>query len=269
MEQRSEPCRYDFDDRIMPSTVARRDLVWAQAALACFSGASEESRATLKDLHRKLVLACFNPDHEPEDGYYIKQDIQAELGEPVEIRPPNVLAITEFAKLVGYDTDDAQQVLPGLFIGNTAPAKPDWLEAHGVSCVVRCYNSEGRSEERDREYAERGIRLYEIPLNDNKEQELISFLPDAHRFIAQALDDGHGVLVHCGAGISRCAAVTSSFIMQLLHCNYHKALALIRAARPIVGPNEGFSKQLKEWEAEVLQECHSSTWPHRKTFESL
>jgi len=111
MEQRSEPCRYDFDDRIMPSTVARRDLVWAQAALPCFSGASETSRATLKDLHRKLVLACFNPDHEPEDGYYIKQDIQAELGEPVEIRPPNVLAITEFAKLVRYDVDEAQQAI--------------------------------------------------------------------------------------------------------------------------------------------------------------
>jgi len=239
----------------MPSSFARRDLVWAQAALRCLDTAVLEPESRAKVLHEyyELLEGCIQQggeDYDLEAGYHHKQAIKDVLSDDVVIPEPSPIAVTEFSKLTGYDSNEAQQVLPHLWIGNPTPAKVTWLEAHGVSHVVRCYDASGyRScEERDEEYKERGITLLQLPLDDNAEQEILSFLPDAHRFIHQAIGGGGSVLIHCGAGISRCCAVTSSYIMATLRCNYHQALAIVRAARPIVGPNAGFSRQLKEWE---------------------
>jgi len=152
------------------------------------------------------------------------------------------------------------QVFPGLWIGNNTPAgNMEWLESRGVDHVVRTFDGGGyvSCKDRDAEYVKRGITLWEVPLDDNKEQEILPHLPEAHAFIHQALqrraETGRGnVLVHCGAGISRSCAVTASYLMVVLRCNYQRALSVTKAARPIVGPNAGFSRQLKEWEVEAI-----------------
>jgi len=252
------PCLYDADDVILPNGLARRDLTWAQASLRQRDSIPPERKRDFEKMYLDLVKECVVPadgDYNVEAGYRIKEAIQKELSEAVSIPKPDPCAITEFAKLVGADSNEAQEVFPGLWIGNSNPAKVGWLEERGVDHVVRAYDGKGYHScaERDRSYAERGIELCEVPLDDRKDQELRPFLAHAHAFIHRALlNRGEkgigGVLVHCGAGISRSCAITASYIMAVLRCNYQRALAVVKAARPIVGPNAGFSRQLKEWE---------------------
>lgn len=235
--------------------IVSRDLVFAQAALKNIAAAQDRSAAERR--YWELVLHCLSKgeEYDIERGYQLRQALSADVGPDLVVVPePDVLAVTEFSKLRGYDSKEAQEVLPGLWIGNSEPASLEAVRERGISHVVRCFDGSGYESCRTRDagYVEQGIALHEVPLDDNQKQELLSHLGPAHRFIGEGLDDGGRVLIHCGAGISRCGAVTASFIMTRLRCNYQRALALIRAARPVVGPNAGFSKQLKEWEQEAM-----------------
>ena len=139
--------------------------------------------------------------------------------------------------------------------------------------VVRCYDlqagtSAGKSVEQCRRlpqaYAEAGIECLELPLNDRcvhghrcdhncehgceHDEKLAPAIAAAEAFVPPSSRRTTGVLVHCGAGVSRSASVLAALLMRPseLGCSYPQALALIRAARPIVGPNPGFSQQLRE-----------------------
>ena len=52
------------------------------------------------------------------------------------------------------------------------------------------------------------------------------------------------VLVHCVAGVSRSAAVVVAFLMWALGLPFLEARARVKAARPIVNLNLGFSLQV-------------------------
>ena len=264
-EQRSVPCLFDQDEICLPSPFARRDLVSCQNAMRYIESCCVETgnKVRLQKLYWQLLAHCLTSregcDYDIQRGYDLRKEIEEHLPVAIQVPKPDVLAVTAFAKLTGCLTNQAQEVLPGLFIGNSEPAKTEWCLEHGVDHVVRCFDS-ARYEliaQRDVEYAAHHIELLEVPLDDNKEQELISHLPTALDFISAGLysrweKGSGGVLIHCGAGISRSAAITAAYIMATLRCNYHRALAVIRSRRPIVGPNAGFSKQLKEWEETAM-----------------
>lgn len=67
-----------------------------------------------------------------------------------------------------------------------------------------------------------GVSHKRIAVDDVDYEDLLIHLPDACRFIDQALRDGGNVLVHCVQGISRSATVVaayceSSFISYVWH----------------------------------------------------
>jgi len=61
------------------------------------------------------------------------------------------------------------------------------------------------------------------------------------------------VLVHCQGGISRSASLCIAYLIQCQGLSYDAAFALVRKARPIIMPNIGFVRQLKDFE-ESLKE---------------
>jgi len=75
------------------------------------------------------------------------------------------------------------------------------------------------------------------------------FMEIAYDFIVNGLSKNEGVLVHCMAGISRSSSVIIYYIMKQYSVNYFTAYNIVRKARPIIRPNNSFTKQLRQFDA--------------------
>jgi hypothetical protein len=68
----------------------------------------------------------------------------------------------------------------------------------------------------------------------------------AVEFMNTALSGGGSVLVHCAAGVSRSSTVVAAWLLaNNLAPSPAEAIEVMRAARPIVSPNESFAEQLE------------------------
>ena len=72
-------------------------------------------------------------------------------------------------------------------------------------------------------------------------------LEPAFDFIEGQREQGN-VLVHCAAGVSRSCTLLISYMMKKYKYPYKKCLELVKAARPVANPNQGFVVQLKAYQ---------------------
>ncbi|EFI27671.1 hypothetical protein CC1G_14596 [Coprinopsis cinerea okayama7 len=94
------------------------------------------------------------------------------------------------------------------------------------------------------ELPESGIAHKRIPVEDVDYADLLIHLPRACQFIEQAIRSGGVVLVHCGQGLSRSAAVVCAYIMWSRRVNATQAMQFVRSARDQIWINPGFHEQL-------------------------
>ena len=78
------------------------------------------------------------------------------------------------------------------------------------------------------------------------DRDLDFYLDDATTFIADHIAKGC-VLVHCGAGISRSAAVVIAYLCRYAGMSYAEALAFVKAKRPQVAPADVFKEAIERW----------------------
>lgn len=78
------------------------------------------------------------------------------------------------------------------------------------------------------------------------DRDLDFYLDDATAFIAANIKRGC-VLVHCGAGISRSAAVVIAYLCRFAGMSYAEALAFVKAKRPQVAPADVFKEAIERW----------------------
>eukprot|EP00798_Chlamydomonas_sp_ICE-L_P016100 gene16100-22242_t len=90
-----------------------------------------------------------------------------------------------------------------------------------------------------------------IPVVDLEEEDLVSFFEECINFIHEGRQKG-AVLVHCAAGISRSASICIAYIMKMQSASLSDARATVKAARPQVNPNMGFSIQMQLFEQSEL-----------------
>ena len=87
-----------------------------------------------------------------------------------------------------------------------------------------------------------------VPIADTTTAPLLSHLPAAVAFLAEALEDkGARVLVHCVEGVSRSASVVIAFLMAEREMSFSTALRVVKRRRQVVCPNLGFVRQLSQW----------------------
>ncbi|EIW84705.1 hypothetical protein CONPUDRAFT_97040 [Coniophora puteana RWD-64-598 SS2] len=132
---------------------------------------------------------------------------------------------------------DADEVIPGLWIGGLESLKDiEGLRKRNVRSVV--------SAMRGKVTINATLNNHQISIDDTVDEDiLVHFLPSIS-FIQTELDKGHGVLVHCQAGVSRSATIVAAYLMHSQKIEAEAALEMIRQARPQVEPNEGFYEQL-------------------------
>jgi dual specificity phosphatase 12 len=92
------------------------------------------------------------------------------------------------------------------------------------------------------------IRYYNIYIADHPSKDISVYFQNCHFIIDKATQKNENILINCYAGISRSATICLSWLMKELDINYLTALELLRICRPICRPNEGFIKQLKNYE---------------------
>lgn len=78
------------------------------------------------------------------------------------------------------------------------------------------------------------------------DRDLDFYLDDATSFIAEHIRRGC-VLVHCGAGRSRSAAVVIAYLCRYAGMSYTEALTFVKARRPQVAPADVFKEAIERW----------------------
>jgi protein-tyrosine phosphatase len=96
-----------------------------------------------------------------------------------------------------------------------------------------------------------GITYLRIIIDDADDEHISKHFEATSAFIQQHLGEGHAVLVHCYAGISRSATVCIAFLMRNRDLSLNQAYAVVEVVRSIIYPNEGFYKQLQEYERKL------------------
>ena len=106
-----------------------------------------------------------------------------------------------------------------------------------------------------------GVTYLALIADDRTREDLLSHFHQTNSWITYGRSKGHGVLVHCQAGISRSATVMIAFLMNKYNMSFKDAKQLVRSKRPIVSPNEGFEYQLL-----LYQKMNYTLDPNKRQF---
>jgi protein-tyrosine phosphatase len=98
-----------------------------------------------------------------------------------------------------------------------------------------------------------GINYLRLHVEDSESEKISLYFQKAFEFIDNALDENfkgasNVVLVHCAQGVSRSATIVIMYLMRSAKISLKEAKAFVKKQRDIIEPNEGFCKQLKEFD---------------------
>jgi hypothetical protein len=142
------------------------------------------------------------------------------------------------------------QITPFLFLGDKRVAQDkEYLKEKGLCHVVNA-----TSEIRNYFESEAPFRYFQCPVADTEVAKLSPFLPGAVKFIQDAIDHGHHVLVHCRQGVSRSATVIIAYLMKYQRLKLSDAYSQVRMKRAQAKPNANFLGQLALFEKNLDQE---------------
>jgi hypothetical protein len=130
------------------------------------------------------------------------------------------------------------EVIPGkLFIGDSDVAlNTSALKRKGITQILSvCEDSPDID---TTTFKHKTLSVDDVPTAD-----ISSHFDECHLFIEEGT-----TLVHCLAGISRSATVVISYLMHKLDKPLTEAITIVKRARPIIAPNDGFLAQLQTYE---------------------
>ncbi|PAV68380.1 hypothetical protein WR25_09739 isoform D [Diploscapter pachys] len=137
------------------------------------------------------------------------------------------------------------QLYPGVFLGSQdVAAELNLLKANKITHIVNC--ATGIQDHFPTHFQYLHIDMLDLPTTSMDEH-----LDTVHAFIDNCLGNNGKVLVHCNAGVSRAATFVLSYIMKKTKSGFNAALQNARTIRPAIRPNDGFIKQLKEYEERI------------------
>ncbi|KAM3134300.1 hypothetical protein pb186bvf_013585 [Paramecium bursaria] len=126
-------------------------------------------------------------------------------------------------------------------------ASQEYLKRHNIGAVLSiCMNKIPSQVAASLQYYQH------IYLEDAENEQISRYFDQAFNFIEKA-KQSTSVLVHCVAGISRSATLLASYLMRKNQISAKEALLQLERKRWQVYPNNGFLRQLTEFEKQVLK----------------
>jgi protein-tyrosine phosphatase len=141
------------------------------------------------------------------------------------------------------------KILTTLWVGGAGEAYDGTVIQYGkITHVLNC--AEELSAEPYRYGAP--VEIRHIPMEDDETPEVEEQILDAVNQLQVWQREGHTVLVHCRAGISRSATVVLAWMILFQNLTLDDAWKKVVAARNIIRPNNYFMKFLKNLEKEPV-----------------
>ena len=135
------------------------------------------------------------------------------------------------------------EIIDNLWLGNyDSSSNVSMLKNKGIKKVLTVMDYFG-GPKYDKDFTHKRFEI-----EDNCRQNIIQYFGECLNFIK----GNEKILVHCLAGISRSATIVIAYLMWTQHLKYKEALEKVKEKRPLVGPNEGFEKQLEMFEKYLI-----------------
>lgn len=90
-----------------------------------------------------------------------------------------------------------------------------------------------------------------LPLQDILEFPIFQFFDEASEWIDSKRREGHNVLVHCHAGVSRSATIVVAYLIKFKGWTAFEALSYVRSRRERAKPNASFWNQLLDYQSKI------------------
>ena len=129
------------------------------------------------------------------------------------------------------------------------------MEIQRVVCVGGKYLNFDLNQNKYRPpFVEETIKYHIVDVDDTEKladvQALRNCFESTVQFIDAGLRAGKPTFVHCMGGTSRSASIICAYLIWKYpgdNMTTDQALRLVRSARPIATPNNGFMRQLENW----------------------
>ncbi|XP_014294562.2 dual specificity protein phosphatase 19 [Halyomorpha halys] len=140
---------------------------------------------------------------------------------------------------------EVTEVIQGLLMGSQDVAHSEaLLKNYSINCVISLGIEVPNFD---------GIKYLFIEVLDLPEFRITDVFKQCFSFIDIEREHGSVIYVHCNAGISRSASLVIGYVMKELNMNFEMAYSLVKSKRTSVRPNEGFIKQLQEYEKKLFE----------------
>lgn len=108
-----------------------------------------------------------------------------------------------------------------------------------------------------------------ISITDMPSTPIAQHFDVCYQFIQEARDCRGTCLVHCYYGASRSASIVIAYLMTTERMRFKEALGYLQMLNPMVNPNDGFEKQLRQLDEKLFHQPrehvrHSSPRHHQR-----
>lgn len=136
------------------------------------------------------------------------------------------------------------EIIPGLlYLGNWEHAQNfAALKDLGISRLISIHNNPENLK------VPKGFQQLKMTVADVHTQDITPYFNPSYDFIEEARNSHQGVLVHCGAGVSRSASLCIAYLMRRFAWNAARARKHCQSRRSLVNPNDGFWRSLCAFE---------------------
>jgi protein-tyrosine phosphatase len=139
----------------------------------------------------------------------------------------------------------AKEIIPNLWIGSKGDsARASFFKKHNIRLVVNATANLPFKAPAD-------VARYRIPVDDSPRENdtMLRHFPTVVPMIDDVLRHGHGVLVHCHAGMQRSAATVAAYLMWKRGLTADEALEAINSKKhETFWPVATFEPALRAWE---------------------
>eukprot|EP01061_Rhynchopus_euleeides_P031677 TRINITY_DN52456_c0_g1_i1.p1 TRINITY_DN52456_c0_g1~~TRINITY_DN52456_c0_g1_i1.p1 ORF type:complete len:438 (+),score=94.39 TRINITY_DN52456_c0_g1_i1:30-1343(+) len=138
---------------------------------------------------------------------------------------------------------NCSKVLPYLYLGNLLCASDlGLLRSKGITHVLTLTKRILPDE------VVANINCKQIVIEDTPRAQIQEVWEESFKHIRAAKESGGAILVHCRAGVSRGGCCCMAYLMKYHGMTLRNAYAHVKSCRPIVHPNKGFVRQLRDHE---------------------
>jgi len=140
------------------------------------------------------------------------------------------------------------KILDHLFLGDAMHGTDEkmlcTLEIYNIVCISKTNHGKNLPATK--------FKVLHISIEDMPDEDILNRLESTNTFIGTCVSKSQPVLVHCEMGISRSASFILAYLMYSKKMTLKQAVKHAKSARPVVSPNNGFMRQLCQYETQLF-----------------